>query len=802
MEETICILDVDYLVEEGRPVIRIWGKTSDGRNVIVLDRSLQPYFYAEAAGDISARLGELQVDGKSAGGVEHVERRLYGEKKKLVKISVILPSDVPRFKDAVTSWRDVRQCYEYGISFYRRYLINTGFVPMGWVRLIGKEREASGFGILLEAESIETVKREGYPRLAILAFDIEMVQEDGKERIIMISLADTTGFRRVLTYKGNAGIENMEILDSEEGMLKRFLELVAEQDPDIITGYNTDSFDFAKLSEKCREYGISMSFGRSGEEGLFIKRGGRNCFYIRDRINVDLYVFIETILGASLATEVLTLDRVSRELIGRGKREVKWKEIEAAWKAGDMGFIADYCMQDSELALGLAESILPQMFELCRVTGQTLFDSSRMTYSQLVEWLLIRKAHEIGEVIPNRPRYDEVERRRKAPAYAGGYVHQPKEGIHDGIALFDFASLYPSIIITHNISPDTLDCRCCRRDAKRVPGQGHYYCTKNRGFVARVLEEIVTQRHEVAREMKQLDKASSRYKSLHSRQYVLKILANASYGYYGYAASRWYSRVCAESITLWGRFYIKDVIGLAEEMGLGVIYGDTDSLFLKIASDEDAKVFLQKANGSLPGIMELDFRDIYRSGIFVLTKAGTAAKKRYALIDYSGNIVIKGFERVRRDWAPIAKSMQESVLYAVLRDRSPQRAVEVVQEQVRLLRSGTVSLDDLVIYTQITRPLHLYEQIGPHVAAARKMIERGKIIKKGHTIGYVITKGVGSISQRAEPAEDAENYDPEYYINNQVIPAAMRVLGGLGYTEQDMVEDQRQASLKGFLEEQ
>ncbi|UCD07447.1 MAG: hypothetical protein JSW41_00480 [Candidatus Aenigmatarchaeota archaeon] len=293
-----------------------------------------------------------------------------------------------------------------------------------------------------------------------------------------------------------------------------------------------------------------------------------------------------------------------------------------------------------------------------------------------------------------------------------------------------------------------------------------------------------------------------KYKDFDNRQYALKVLTNAIYGYYAFAGSRWYSRVCAESITAWGRFYIKKVISMAERMKYMVIYGDTDSLFLKVRSKKRATDFLKRVNRSLPGIMELDFRDLYRSGIFVLGKTGVAAKKRYALIDFDGKITIRGFEKVRRDWAKIAKDTQENVLLAVLKDKSPKKAVKIVKKTIDDIQRNRVDMDDLIIYSQVTRPLSKYEQIGPHVVAARKARERGRVIKEGSTISFVITRGSGSISTRAEPAEDAKNYDPDYYIYHQVIPAALRILSGLGYTEENFKKDvdkKAQVSITKFV---
>ncbi len=815
----ICILDVNYEVEERggveEQVIKILGKTKDGKSVLVLDRSFDPYFYVEPKPGLSesdietlkGRILELEIEGQKPKKIEETEKNFLGKPVKLLKIFINLPSDVPKFRDIVKDWSDIREEYEHGIPFYKRYVVDRGIVPMNWVSIEGDVIKSElDFDIVIESGKggIKLLEDKEYPKFNILAFDLELIQKDGEENIVVASFMDNRGFKKVIVLAKNK-VRGAKNVLTEQDILKEFMDTVKKRDPDIIVGYNTDRFDFIKLGESSEKYKTPLILGRDKKHMVFRRRGRISAARIGGRVHIDLYDFIEHILGASLSTEVLTLDRVAKELLGIGKENLRWKDIEKAWKGREFEKISKYCLKDSRLTLKLAEYILPQIFEISRVSGQTPFDVARMGYSQLVEWLLIRKAHEENELAPNRPKYDEVMRRRRAVPYIGGYVHIPKEGIHENIALFDFAALYPSITITHNISPETLDCMCCKKKRENksnmVPGQEHYYCRRHKGFVPKVIEELVKKRMEIKEKMKKAKPNTVEYNYLCNRQYALKIIANASYGYYGYPGSRWYSRVCAESITAWGRMYIKKVIGMAEKMGYEVIYGDTDSLFLKVRNKKEAKEFLNDVNKSLPGVMELDFRDLYKSGIFVLGKTGVAAKKRYALIDSKGNIVIRGFEKVRRDWANIAKDTQEMVLKAILIERSPSKAVKIVRNIIQKLKSNKIMMDDLIIYTQITKPISEYEQIGPHVAAAKKAVERGRIVKEGSTISYIITKGTGSISSRAEPAEDADNYDPDYYINNQVIPAAMRVLAGLGYREEDFLKKEKieQISLEKYI---
>ncbi len=807
MEEHVklFVLDVDYFVEDGNPVIRIWGKTADGRTAVAFDRKFYPYFYIEIADtlssadieDLKKKIRALKDFGERIKKVETVERKLLGNPKMFIKITVKTPGDIKDVRDKVKDWDGVKETYEYDIAFYKRYMIDKSILPMNWVEIKGK-----GVKTALKVDSAYEIKEiqnsDGdTPQLKIMAIDIEMHRDD----IIMISLV-MNGYRKVLTHSWPTRCMNgIETLSSEEEMLKRFIEIVNRKDPDIIVTYNGDLFDFKKIRERAEHHGLTITIGRDEENLRNVRRGRIYATKIHGRPHVDIYNFIYHILGSSLSSETLTLDMVANELLGEGKKPMEWEEMETLWEEKrELKRIAEYCEWDSVLTLKLMEKLSVQMIELCKLVGQTIFDTARMTYSQLVEWLLIKHAFRKNEMILNRPKIDEIRRRREASPYTGGFVLPPKPGIHENIALFDFASLYPSIIITHNVSPETLD-KNGKGTENRVPDGSHYFSLKKKGFIPEIIEELIKKRREIKKALNTTDETSREHKILYGRQYALKIIANASYGYYAYAGSRWYSRICAMAIASWGRYYIQKVINFAEEKGFEVIYGDTDSLFIGNCDRKKAKKFLEAVNKILPETMDLEFVDIYKSGIFVLSKSGTTAKKRYALLGQDGKILIRGFEKVRRDWCKIAKDTQEKVLLAVLKDRDKEKAMKIVKEVVERIRNENVNKKDLVIYTQITRPLEDYEQIGPHVVAAKRYVMRGHTIHEGSVIGYVITRGSGSISNRAEPVEYAENYDPEYYINNQIIPAAMRILNALDLSEENVLEKEEkgQKSLDSFI---
>jgi len=815
----LLVLDADYELIENKGVIKLFCKDENGNTVLVLDPNFEPYFYAMPkegkAKILKEKIEKLDTSKLNARilKVEIVEKIWEGEKTKLVKIAIDNPRRIPDVRELIKEWEEVEETFEYDITFYKRYLMDKQIEPMGWIEVEGGEIERKDHRVekVIKAKVVKPAKLEKEVKFKILAFDTEWVEENNKNKLIMLSLASNDGFKKVLTcYDWEEKPNWVESLKNEKEIIQRFVEIVKAKDPDFLVGYNSDGFDFPRLKEKANEFKISLKLGRDENPLRTVRRGRVSSAKLRGRVHVDLFVFIDHILSASLKSEVLTLDEVAQELLGIGKKEMKYKEMVEIWsKKEQLGRLAEYSLWDSELTLKLAEYILPQIFAIARLTGLLPFDASRNTYSQLVEAFYMRRAVADNVLIPNRPKTEEIERRRMAPVYKGAIVIEPKKGIHSNILVFDFKSLYPTIIVSHNISPETLSCEhgeC--KEKNKVPEAKWHFCLKKKGYIPKHLEELNKKRQEIKRRMKLVKKNSKEWKKLNNMQYALKIIANASYGYFGFFGARWYKREGGASAAAWGRFYIKKIIEIAKNEKFEIIYGDTDSLFARLPETEKGKLiemaenFEKKVNQQLPGIIELEFRDLYEAGIFVARKGEkTGAKKRYALIDYEGNLEIRGFETVRRDWCELAKRIQREVLVTILKEKNPQKAVQLVRETIKRIKEGEVSLEDLVIYEQITRPLSQYEQIGPHVKAAQKARARGRLIGEGMVIGFVITKGAGSISDRAEPIEDVkpEDYDPEYYIHHQVLPAAMRVLKALGITEQEVLKGKVQVDLKKFF---
>ena len=814
MKQKIQLVDTDYQVEDDKVAVRCFGKTENGESILYYDRQFLPYVYVlpEEGADID-ELEEFIVnesfeeDGESLPirEVERLELEDLRDEREILKVHSNIPAKIPKLKNKFWDLEEVEECREFDIPFYRRYLIDKGIRPASWIEVEGEEIENNDFDKVIDAEKISILEEKpmekdspdeteepGNFEWNTVAFDLEIYEDE----IIMASFYSEE-FRKVLSTE-EIDREFVEAVESEKVLIERLVEIVREEDIDILTGYNTDEFDFDVLRERSNEHNITLAMGLDGERMKFNRRGRFKGARLKGRMHLDLYPFISHVIAPGLDSETLDLDSVAEELLGLRKDDLSWEEMKASWRnKEDLEEFADYALKDSELAFKLAEELVPQMLELSRITGLIPFDACRLTYGQLTENYLLRESHERDMMALNRPSQDSRQKRQRQGAYSGGFVYTPDAGLYENLALFDFKSLYPTVMVAHNISPDTLNPEECE-DLFDLEEFDYSFCQDEIGFFPELVEELVKDRSEIKKQMKEVEEESQEHQILDNRQQAEKILANSFYGYLGYNSARWYSRECAEAITYLGRKHIQDTIEKAEEEGFEVVYGDTDSVFLKKDNiREEMDEFLEEVNQDLPEFMQLEFEGFFTRGFFTSTESGEGAKKKYALLSEEGSMKITGFEQVRRDWSPIAKKTQKRVLRKVLEDEV-EEAAEIVKDTIQSLKDGEIPVEDLKIYTTLTKPPEEYGSTAPHVEAVKKAKKRGDEISAETTVAYVIGRGAGSISSRAELLKYAEDYDPDYYIDNQVIPVALRVLKVFGYTEGQLKGKGKQSGLGKF----
>jgi len=794
--------DIVYTVKNGKAIIQLYGRTIEGKQICVLDEDFEPYFYI--VGDVDKEaLKALKQDDYQVVKVEKVKKNLNEHPVEAYKVFVNMPKGIPALKDLAKELPGVDGVYEYDILYTRRYLIDKGIIPLTLTTVEGKEVPWQSRVPCIKAEKIMPASDETLnPKL--LAVDIETYNPDNKMNpkknpILMIGLHGKD-FSRVVTWKKFESKEKyIEFVPTEADMLQRFVELVNDYGPDMIVGYFTDGFDFPYIDERAKVNKVKIDIGLDYST-LEILGKQQSEAKIAGLAHIDIFKFIRKVIARSLKTDSYSLDAVAGELLGERKHKVDMETFFKAWDKGGKE-LEEYCrynLQDCILTYKLTEKVLPNLIEFVRIIRLPPYDINRMTFSTFVEWYLMNQASARNEILLNRPnKRDELA--RMGDRIKGAFVYEPKPGFYQNIAVFDFRSLYPSIIASHNISKGTLNCDCCKDTPNVETERGTFwYCAKRKGLFSTVISDLIVRRGEIKKQLK-----TSKDPLLAARSEALKVLANSFYGYMGFAPARYYSIECAESTTAWARHYIHKAIESARQAGFTVLYSDTDSVFLLLdkKTKEDALALMEKINKDLPGLMELDYEGHYPAGIFVSLKAGeSGAKKKYALIDDKNNMKIKGFESVRRNWSAIAKDVQRKVLEIILKEHDAKKAKDYVKTVVDELRKNAIPLDKVVVHTALSKGTSSYAAIGPHVAAAQRMEAKGQSVGAGSVIHYVVIKGKGKIRDKVKLPEETtqEEYDGEYYIQNQVLPGVERIFAVLGIKVDDLVSSTKQSSLAGF----
>lgn len=593
--KTILLNDIDYITRNDRAVIRLFGTDPESNeNIIAYDDTFVPYMYVlpNNVDECLVQLREL--------GLENLELETkidIGVERDFIKITLKHPQEVPKIRDTIRDLSEVKQIREYDIPFYRRYLIDKQITPRNIIKLSGhiinKENYETSIDddvILFKLEEEPEDTKRTINRNKILSFDIEVYNAEGmpeaeNDPIIMMSLSGNYGFNKVLSTKKSTR-DYVETLASEEDMLRRFVEIIKEENPDLLVGYNSDNFDLPYIKKRADTLGVKLKIGIDNSSIRFMKRGFNNAGVIKGRVHVDLYLLIRQYMRL----ERYTLERVYEELFDEVKIDVPGEKIYQYWDSDDerLEELFDYSMDDAVSTTKIGDKITPLTIAQSRLVGQPLFDIARMTTGQMIEWYLILKAYEQNNIVPNKPTNMEYNERIHSKRNEGGYVKEPEKGLFEHIAYLDFKSLYPTIIIAQNISPDTFTNGegLCEDEYYICPENGYKFKKEPKGFIPSIIGDILDERQKIKKLMKE-ESVPEQKKAYDFEQQGLKRLANSMYGVYGYSRFRWYKKECGASITAWGREYIQNAMKKSEEYGFKPIYADTDGFYATYIGDLD-----------------------------------------------------------------------------------------------------------------------------------------------------------------------------------------------------------------------
>lgn len=805
MEFDFVPLDYSYFDYNNMNYIQIIGRSKNNKRICLID-NYDPYFWVilkentkkNKIKELQDKIKELEVNKKSR--ISKVVKTEIHNKKYLEK-------DVTAIKIFVTNHKDMHEIAsqigdepiilarrEYDINIISKYIMEKELSPLNWYKINGDiitQDDFSGLlndlnvDVAIKIKDFKEIKKQDY-QPKVLAYDIETNNtEIGKGEILMISLYGKD-YKKILTFKEKTNLNYVQYYKNEAEMIEAFIKEIQEYQPEILCGYFSDVFDLPYIKARADKNKIKLNLGINNTQPTFSKTN-LTTSKINGIIHIDLYKFISSVFSQYLQTESLSLNEVANELIGEEKKEFDFADLSLNKKIDWKKFYS-YNLKDSKITYQLFFSIWPDLLEFCKIIKEPLFDISRNRMSSHVENYILHNLKRFNEIAEKRPTNDNITQRQNLGKYEGAFVYEPTPGLYEKIAMFDFTSMYGSVIVTYNLSKSTL-----------IETKDGYKFSKKQGFFPKLLEEIITLRKKYKQEY-----SNNKNKLTKARSNAYKLLANASYGYLGFFGARYYCREAAESTAKFARENTLKTINKIKKTGYEIIYSDTDSIaFLQgTSTKKDIIELLKKLNDDLPGIMHLDFEDFYKRGIFVAKRNNSkGAKKKYALIDDNDKLKIRGFETIRRDWCKLSKDLQKKVLESILKTGNINKAKQEFNTILDKLNNREINIEDLLLKTQLKKELSEYSSKGPHVIAAEKMKKQKIPVSSGIIIKYYIgetNKKTKKISDMVFLPNEKSEYNIDYYLNNQIIPALENIFEIFDINIKRLIKSKTQTNLGDF----
>jgi DNA polymerase-2 len=617
------------------------------------------------------------------------------------------------------------------------------------------------------------------PKLLIASIDIETGTQNNQLYSIAVHFSGKAEEKKVfIVSEEKAKLPGYATkYGDEKELLQNFLNWFKEKDPDIIIGWHVIGFDLMFLENKCRELIIPFDIARANGRVSLRQRKPRGYFAsVTGRVIID---GPQALRSSFFTFEDYRLETVAQELLAEGKTitpdQDKVEEIEKLFKEDKAG-LAEYNLKDAELVTNifLKAGLIELSVRRSQLSGLLMNELGMMTAA--FDHFFLPRLHRAGYVAPNVKDLDTSEHA------AGGYVMDPVPGIYDDVVVLDFKSLYPSIILTFKIDP--LSNLLSETDTIETLNGYKFSATKH--FLPEFIDQLIEQR------------TIAKKKNDRQLSQAIKILMNSFYGVMGSFGCRFYHPNLPTAITGTGHRLLLGSKEYLAEKGYEVIYGDTDSLFIKLKEGEgenaegngnriakDLNIYwgekIQTEYG-LKSHLEIEFEKYYRK--FILTPARgseAGAKKRYAglLIESATGggkekLEFVGMEFVRSDWTRLAKEFQVELYNRIFNNEEIENWLG---EIVKKVRAGDYD-DKLVYRKRLRKDIEEYtKNIPQHVKAARMLPETTG------TVYYVITKR-GPIPIELKHTD----IDYDHYIEKQLKPIADSILILLGESFDSIVQ--------------
>ena len=663
--------------------------------------------------------------------------------------------------------------YEADIRASERFLMER-FINGSLSILSGRQQSTKTYKTFLAPQIRPSSFR---PNLKILSLDIETGRDDSLYSVAFhqMNLSKTEERKLVLMIGDCEDSNDILFVPNERELLLKIIDIFSTWDPDCIIGWHVVGFDLTFLKDKYLSFGLSCSIGRGGGTLALYKRGTKTFTALPGRVIID---GIQALRAAFYRFEDFKLETVSQTLLGRGKdivdKDNKVDEIERRFRE-DKQALAKYNLLDCILVTEIFQKtqLIDLLVTRTQVSG-TLMDKMGLSVAAFDHFFLPH-LHRKGFVAGNIVDIQKIENS------SGGHVFEPVVGIHEDVVTLDFKSLYPTIIATFCIDPYSRMMasreEADKKNILRTPIGISF--SRSDHILPKHIEELMNLRAKAAREGNQ------------PLSMAIKILMNSFYGVMGSTGCRFYHADLPVSITETGQWILKESRNFLQNLGYDVLYGDTDSLFIKL-QDKDVKNAFQRGpelaceiNENLQKILwekfqveskcTIEFENYYKKIFFPPIRGGSiGAKKKYVglkeLTSGETQWIFSGMEFVRGDWTKLAKNFQQEIFKKLFDGRESEEIIDWIKIFIDQLWNGEFDFD-IVYKKKISKDLEDYiSNIPPHIRAA-KMIKRKSGSYRLREVSYIYTRN-GPVPIQLNPTD----IDYQHYIDKQIGPLADGVL--------------------------
>ena len=450
---------------------------------------------------------------------------------------------------------------------------------------------------------------------------------------------------------------------------------------------------------------------------------------------------------------------------------------------------------DTAQSFFYGESGLHGILDIARCANIPLQLLSRLGPGTAISQIEINAAMKKGYLVPWKKNMPENWKTAEELLIAdrGGLVLEPVVGLHEQVVELDYASLYPNIMVLHNISPETMLCPCCPDSTRRVPQLGYHICQKQQGLLPEVLEPILRRRFCFKARAKNTQYDPAVYTEL---QKAWKWVLVVCFGYTGYRNARYGRIECHESITAFSRDILLTASEVAQQAGYEVLHGIVDSLWVKGSPGCIRPFHLSRMIGHRTGI-RMDVEGHYRWIVFLPSKAtGVGALTRYYGVFEDGKMKVRGVELRQHNTPVFLKNAQQKMITIFAQANTAEEFRALIPASLTVLRGCAASLRedsvdhaDLVCTTTASKDIETYKVHTLPKSALLQLQDLGVQVQLGQSVRYLVSDEASSnYKQRvclAERIQGTEDIDTGYYLR-QLAKCAESLLLPFGYTKEKL----------------